>query len=43
VVHEDGGGVWDEANGLVFLEGAVFDMHPLYASLEVQFNRGAPG
>ncbi|HEX2841549.1 PAS domain-containing protein [Hyphomicrobium sp.] len=40
-VHEDGGGVWDEAGGLVFLEGAVFDMHHLYASLESQFNAGA--
>lgn len=38
-VHEDGGGVWDQNNTLAFLEGAVFDMHHLYASLESQFAR----
>jgi PAS domain S-box-containing protein len=37
-VHEDGGGVWDESNAVAFLEGAVFDMHKIYASLETQFN-----
>jgi len=42
-VHEDGGGVWDEANALAFLEGAVFDMHHLYASLQSQFETPAPG
>lgn len=36
-VHEDGGGVWDGSDALVFLEGAVFDMHHLYASLQDQF------
>lgn len=36
-VHEDGGGVWDENDALAFLEGAVFDMHHLYASLQSQF------
>jgi PAS domain-containing protein len=38
-VHEDGGGVWDETGAVVYLEGAVFDMHHLYASLEAQFAR----
>jgi PAS domain S-box-containing protein len=37
-VHEDGGGVWDEAGELVFLEGAVFDIQHLYASLMQQFS-----
>lgn len=37
-VHEDGGGVWDQTGAVAFLEGAVFDMHQLYASLENQFN-----
>ncbi len=41
-VHEDGGGVWDDANGLAYLEGAVFDMNQLYASLNAQFSEGAP-
>jgi len=36
-VHEDGGGVWDSAGTLVFLEGAVFDIQHLYASLVTQF------
>jgi PAS domain-containing protein len=36
-VHEDGGGVWDETGALAYLEGAVFDMHHLYASLQSQF------
>ncbi len=36
-MHEDGGGVWDETDALAFLEGAVFDMHHLYASLQSQF------
>lgn len=38
-VHEDGGGVWDESGAVIYLEGAVFDMHHLYASLESQFQR----
>lgn len=42
-VHEDGGGVWDERDGLAFLEGAVFDMHQLYASLQSQFEAPAQG
>ncbi|MGE0022210.1 MAG: PAS domain-containing protein [Hyphomicrobium sp.] len=37
-VHEDGGGVWDETDTIAYLEGAVFDMHQLYASLQSQFN-----
>jgi len=37
-VHEDGGGVWDESDTIAYLEGAVFDMHQLYASLQSQFN-----
>ena len=36
-VHEDGGGVWDEADAVAYLEGAVFDMHHLYDSLQSQF------
>ena len=36
-VHEDGGGVWNEQDLLVFLEGAVFDMNSLYFSLQSQF------
>jgi len=36
-VHEDGGGVWDETDAVAYLEGAVFDMHKLYASLQQQF------
>jgi PAS domain S-box-containing protein len=40
-VHEDGGGVWDETGAVAYLEGAVFDMHQLYASLESQFNKPA--
>ncbi len=42
-VHEDGGGVWDEANAIIYLEGAVFDMHHLYASLQSQFSGARPG
>jgi PAS domain S-box-containing protein len=42
-VHEDGGGVWDEANAIIYLEGAVFDMHHLYASLQSQFSESKPG
>lgn len=42
-VHEDGGGVWDKANAIIFLEGAVFDMHHLYASLQSQFSVPNPG
>ena len=43
-VHEDGGGVWDrETDALAYLEGAVFDMHQLYASLQSQFETPAPG
>lgn len=38
-VHEDGGGVWHPEQGLVFLEGAVFDIQHLYASLMTQFAR----
>lgn len=38
-VHEDGGGVWDAADQVAFLEGAVFDMHHLYASLQTQLER----
>ncbi len=38
-VHEDGGGVWDDQGAIVYLEGAVFDMNHLYASLEAQFAR----
>lgn len=38
-VHEDGGGVWDAAGEVAFLEGAVFDMHHLYASLQTQLER----
>lgn len=37
-VHEDGGGVWDAAGELVFLEGAVFDINSLYGSLLTQFS-----
>lgn len=40
-VHEDGGGVWDDTGAVIYLEGAVFDMHHLYASLESQFARMA--
>ncbi|MEQ1577292.1 MAG: PAS domain-containing protein [Hyphomicrobium sp.] len=40
-VHEDGGGVWDGSDTLAFLEGAVFDIQHLYASLMTQFS--APG
>jgi PAS domain S-box-containing protein len=40
-VHEDGGGVWNDANAVIYLEGAVFDMNSLYVSLETQFP--APG
>lgn len=36
-VHEDGGGVWDEQNAVACLEGAVFDIHRLYFSLQSQF------
>jgi PAS domain S-box-containing protein len=36
-VHEDGGGVWDETDTVAYLEGAVFDMNQLYASLQAQF------
>lgn len=43
-VHEDGGGVWDdETDALAYLEGAVFDMNQLYASLQSQFETPAPG
>ena len=38
-VHEDGGGVWDENDQVAFLEGAVFDMHHLYDSLQTQLER----
>jgi len=38
-VHEDGGGVWDESGAVIYLEGAVFDMHHLYASLQSQLER----
>lgn len=41
-VHEDGGGVWDENDVVAYLEGAVFDIHHLYASLETQFSRFMP-
>jgi PAS domain S-box-containing protein len=37
-VHEDGGGVWNEQDAVIYLEGAVFDMNQLYSSLESQFN-----
>lgn len=37
-VHEDGGGVFDSTNTVIYLEGAVFDMHQLYVSLSTQFN-----
>jgi PAS domain S-box-containing protein len=36
-VHEDGGGVWDDQDAVAYLEGAVFDMHHLYDSLQSQF------
>lgn len=36
-VHEDGGGVWADDGALAYLEGAVFDMNQLYASLQSQF------
>jgi len=36
-VHEDGGGVWNGADTVAYLEGAVFDMNHLYASLQSQF------
>ncbi|MCC7254044.1 PAS domain-containing protein [Hyphomicrobium sp.] len=42
-VHEDGGGVWDETDTVAYLEGAVFDMHQLYASLQNQFSDASPG
>ncbi len=42
-VHEDGGGVWDETDTVAYLEGAVFDMHQLYASLQSQFEMPRPG
>jgi PAS domain-containing protein len=37
-VHEDGGGVWNGQDAVIYLEGAVFDMNQLYSSLENQFN-----
>jgi PAS domain-containing protein len=37
-VHEDGGGVWDEEGAVLYLEGLVWDIRHLYASLEQQFN-----
>jgi PAS domain-containing protein len=37
-VHEDGGGVWNAQDAVIYLEGAVFDMNQLYSSLESQFN-----
>lgn len=40
-VHEDGGGVWNDVGELVFLEGAVFDIQHLYASLMNQFSTAA--
>lgn len=39
-VHEDGGGVWDDTDTVAYLEGAVFDMNHLYASLQAQFADG---
>lgn len=42
-VHEDGGGVWDESGALAYLEGAVFDMNQLYASLQMQFAEPVQG
>jgi hypothetical protein len=42
-VHEDGGGVWDATNTVTYLEGAVFDMHQLYSSLQSQFNGQSAG
>lgn len=36
-VHEDGGGIWNQSGALMFLEGAVFDIQHLYASLLTQF------
>jgi PAS domain S-box-containing protein len=41
-VHEDGGGVWDETDQVAYLEGAVFDMNQLYASLQAHFDRASP-
>ncbi len=41
-VHEDGGGVWDDSDAVAYLEGAVFDMNQLYASLQTQFNDAPP-
>ena len=35
--------MWDEANAIIYLEGAVFDMHHLYASLQSQFSESKPG
>lgn len=40
-VHEDGGGVWNQSDELIYLEGAVFDMNQLYASLNSQFSEAA--
>lgn len=40
-VHEDGGGVWHPERGLVFLEGAVFDIQHLHTSLMNQFAKPA--
>jgi PAS domain S-box-containing protein len=37
-VHEDGGGVWNDEDAVIYLEGAVFDMNQLYTSLENQFH-----
>ncbi len=42
-VHEDGGGVWDESDTVAYLEGAVFDMNQLYASLQAHFDRPGKG
>jgi PAS domain S-box-containing protein len=42
-VHEDGGGVWDETNAVAYLEGVVWDIQHLYASLETQFTRPNQG
>lgn len=38
-VHEDGGGVWDEMNTLVYLEGAIVDMHHMFDSVQKQYDR----
>lgn len=40
-VHEDGGGVWHPERGLVYLEGVIFNIERLYASMMSQFAKPA--